>query len=464
MTLPLLSDTAIPGLQIIEMDLREDDRGWFEESWNKNKLAQPGLSSFQPLQQNIAFNLKKGTLRGLHAEPWDKLVTVAAGEVFCAWVDLRPGEGFGRVASATLKPGLGAFIPSGIANGYQTLQDDTSYVYLVNAHWSPGVKYKAIDPFDAQLEISWPIPKNSSILSEKDAANPRLSELTSDAHYSGYIFGANGQLGRELTQTFDGFRALQKNDLNIASWQQVADLAIQPSDILINAAAYTAVDAAETSAGIGSAFDVNVLGVQNLSNACSRTGATLIHFSTDYVFDGSKSGPHQPADSPRPLNVYGLSKSAGEAIAMSNPKTYVVRTSWVFGNGSNFVKSILLAALKGKEIQVVQDQVGRPTSTARLSLATRFLIENRLPFGVYHVTDSGPLVSRYELARFIYEHLKVPSSLVTPVSTNETAIHLVARRPLNSDLGIQDGHLGDPESWQLTVPTYIDSLLKQGLE
>ena len=464
MTLPLVSETAITGLKIIQLDLRGDDRGWFEESWNKGKMEQPGLASFRPLQQNISFNLKRGTLRGLHAEPWDKLVTVASGEVFCAWVDLRPGEGFGRVASAILKPGLGAFIPSGIANGYQTLRDDTSYVYLVNAHWNPGVKYKAIDPFDTQLTISWPIPKKSSILSGKDAENPGLSELISDETYSGYIFGANGQLGRELAKNFAGLEALQRSEVDLSSWQQVADVDIQPSDIVINAAAYTAVDAAETPAGIASAFEGNVLGVQNLANACSRAGATLIHFSTDYVFDGSKSGPNLPTDPPRPLNVYGLSKSAGEAIAMSNPKTYVVRTSWVFGDGSNFVKSIFLAAQKRKEIQVVQNQFGRPTSTARLSLATSFLIDHKAPFGIYHVTDAGPLVSRYELAVFIYDYLQAPRSLINPIASSETALKLVARRPLNSDLGEQDGHLGYPDSWMFTVPTYLDSLLEQGLE
>lgn len=464
MTLPFVSETPIRGLQIIEMDLRPDERGWFVESWNKSKLGQLELASFQPQQQNISFNLKKGTLRGLHAEPWDKLVTVASGEVFCAWVDLRPGDGFGKVASAVLKPGFGAFIPSGIANGYQTLRDDTSYVYLVNAHWSAGVKYKAIDPFDSELNISWPFPKNSSILSEKDWANPALSELTSDAGYSGYIFGANGQLGREITRSFPGLRALHRSDADVSSLQQVADVAIQPSDIVINAAAYTAVDAAETPAGTARAFEANVLGVQNLANACSVAGATLIHFSTDYVFDGAKQGPNRPTDLPRPLNVYGLSKSAGESIARSNPKTYIVRTSWVFGDGSNFVKSIFLAAHERKEIRVVRDQFGRPTSTVRLSQATKFLIDQNLPFGIYHVTDAGPLVSRFELAVFIYEQLEVPNRYVTPVTSSETALKSTAQRPLNSDLGDQIGHLGNPDPWQLTIRHYLKCLLEQEKE
>ncbi|MFM1783984.1 MAG: hypothetical protein RLZZ579_261, partial [Actinomycetota bacterium] len=328
----------------------------------------------------------------------------------------------------------------------------------------PGVKYKAINPFDTQLSIRWPISKKSSILSEKDAANPGLSELTSGATYSGYIFGANGQLGRELTKNFAGLRALQRSEVDVSSLQHLADVTIQPSDIVINAAAFTAVDAAETPAGIASAFEANVLGVQNLSNACSKAGATLIQFSTDYVFDGGKVGPNRPTDLPRPLNVYGLSKSAGEAIAMSNPKTYIVRTSWVYGDGSNFVRSIFMAAQKRKEIRVVQDQVGRPTSTARLSQATKFLIDQNLPFGIYHVTDAGPLVSRYELAVFIYEYLQVPGSLVTPVDSSETALQSAAQRPLNSDLGDQNEHLGIPDSWKLKVPSYLNLLKKRGLE
>jgi dTDP-4-dehydrorhamnose 3,5-epimerase len=462
--LPTLNDTEIHGLKIIEMDLRGDDRGWFTEAWNKSRLAGSELVNFQPLQQNLSFNMKKGTLRGLHAEPWDKFVTVAAGEVFCAWVDLRPGEGFGRVTSAILRPGLGAFIPSGVANGYQTLQDDTSYVYLVNAHWNPQIRYKAVHPFDVQLGIAWPIPRELSTLSEKDSTNPRLRDLTQDEPNSGYIFGANGQLGRELTRTFAGFRALEKTNFDVANREQVARLEIQPSDVLINAAAYTAVDAAETPAGIALAYEVNVRGVQNLAVASSKAGATLVHFSTDYVFDGSKSGSYHANDPLRPLNVYGLSKSAGEAIAITNPKTYLIRTSWIFGDGSNFVKSIFLAALEKREIRVVGDQFGRPTSTARLSQATKYLIDHNLPYGIYHVTDAGPLVSRYELAVFIYNYLRVPSNLVARTATIVSGVQTVASRPLNSDLGVQDGHLGEPESWQLTVTNYLERLVHQEME
>jgi dTDP-4-dehydrorhamnose reductase len=123
-----------------------------------------------------------------------------------------------------------------------------------------------------------------------------------------------------------------------------------------------------------------------------------------------------------------------------------------------------MAAQKRKEIRVVQDQFGRPTSTTRLSQATKFLLDQNLPFGIYHVTDDGPLVSRYELAVFIYEYLQAPSNLVTPVTSSDIALQSTAPRPLNSDLGDQDGHLGTPVSWKLTVTSYMDMLLKQGLE
>ncbi|MGA8247979.1 MAG: dTDP-4-dehydrorhamnose 3,5-epimerase, partial [Nocardioides sp.] len=133
--------TPIPGLLLLRLDLRTDDRGWFVESWQRARMTALGLPDFGPVQANIAHNAARGTTRGLHAEPWDKLVTVASGAAYGAWVDLRDGATFGTTYAVDLVPGVAVFVPRGVGNGYQTLVDDTTYTYLVNDHWRPDLDY-----------------------------------------------------------------------------------------------------------------------------------------------------------------------------------------------------------------------------------------------------------------------------------------------------------------------------------
>ena len=136
-----LERTPIPGLLVLRLDVRSDDRGWFAETSQRAKMTALGLPDFGPVQANIAHNAARGTTRGLHAEPWDKLVTVASGAAYGAWVDLRAGDGFGTTFAVDLVPGVAVFVPRGVGNGYQTLTDATSYTYLVNDHWRPDAAY-----------------------------------------------------------------------------------------------------------------------------------------------------------------------------------------------------------------------------------------------------------------------------------------------------------------------------------
>ena len=134
---PQVSTTSIPGLLRIDLDVRGDNRGWFKENWQRRTMVAAGLPDFGPVQQNMSFNTRRGVTRGIHAEPWDKLVSVATGRVFGAWVDLRPGEHFGRTYTTELGPETAVFVPRGVGNAFQTLTDGTVYSYLVNDHWSP---------------------------------------------------------------------------------------------------------------------------------------------------------------------------------------------------------------------------------------------------------------------------------------------------------------------------------------
>lgn len=170
--------TDIPGFFVIDLALHGDNRGWFKENYQKAKMESLGLPSFEVVQNNFSYNEEVGVTRGLHAEPWEKYISVANGRVFGAWVDLRQGAGFGRTFSLELTPDKAVFVPRGVANGYQTLEPKVTYTYLVNHHWSPDAKYAAVNLFDEHLGINWPIAKDQAIISEKDSANPMLAAVS----------------------------------------------------------------------------------------------------------------------------------------------------------------------------------------------------------------------------------------------------------------------------------------------
>lgn len=176
--LPRVDDTPIPGLLTVELDLRGDDRGWFKENYQEAKLRAAGLPELGFVQNNVSYNAEAGVTRGVHAEPWTKYVSLATGRAFSAIVDLRAGDGFGRVATFELTPARALLVPTGCGNAFQTLEPHTAYTYLVTAHWSPDATYVSVDPFDPELGIDWPLPRERAIVSAKDAANPLLSQVT----------------------------------------------------------------------------------------------------------------------------------------------------------------------------------------------------------------------------------------------------------------------------------------------
>lgn len=172
-----IQETSIPGLFVINLPLHGDNRGWFKENYQKEKMEALGLPIFTIVQNNMSFNEEKGVTRGLHAEPWEKLVSVANGKVFGAWVDLRKGPSFGTTFTTEITPDKAIFVPRGVANGYQTLEEKVTYSYLVNEHWSQEAKYTFVNLFDESLGIQWPIAKEDSIVSDKDTQHPLLKDV-----------------------------------------------------------------------------------------------------------------------------------------------------------------------------------------------------------------------------------------------------------------------------------------------
>lgn len=242
------------------------------------------------------------------------------------------------------------------------------------------------------------------------------------------ITGADGQLATDLRGVLQGeVYPARRHDLDITDRDEVFRRLeqIRPAWV-INAAAYNDVDGAETDAE--HAFAVNGRGPGNLAEAAAVSGASIVHISTDYVFDGEKGSAYTEDDAPNPINAYGRSKREGEMrVLASGASACVIRTAWLYGrHGTNFVKTVLAASKAGKPLRMVTDQVGSPTWTVDLANAIVALM-NSPARGLFHVTNAGAC-SRYEQAKAI---LGTTANLV-PITSKES--HRPTRRPTNSSL------------------------------
>jgi dTDP-4-dehydrorhamnose 3,5-epimerase len=434
--------TPIPGLTIWELPVHGDNRGWFKENWQRAKMTALGLPDFGPVQNNISFNDAAGTTRGIHAEPWDKFVSVATGRIFGAWVDLRDGPTFGAVFTAELDPSRAVFVPRGVGNAFQTLAPDTAYVYLVNDHYSPDAHYVSVNLADETLGIEWPIPLERAELSAKDRTHPRLADIHPVAPRKTLVLGANGQVGRALRAEYGDDPSVEfvtRDDVDLTA-DLASALRWQDYGTVINAAAYTAVDVAETPSGRADAWAVNVTAVAALARIATARGLTLVHLSSDYVFDGTSDSPYREDDPIAPLGVYGQTKAAGDQLVATVPRHYILRTSWVIGDGHNFVRTMASLAERGVDPSVVDDQVGRLTFTSELARAIRHLTTTGAPYGTYNVTGSGPALSWADIARRVFELTGHDPARITGVSTDAyfaSATSAVAPRPRNSVLDTQ---------------------------
>jgi len=262
------------------------------------------------------------------------------------------------------------------------------------------------------------------------------------------ITGKNGQVGFELQRALAPLGeiiAVDRSECDLADLDALrAFIARVQPDVIVNPAAYTAVDKAESDRD--NAFLINRDAVRVMGEEAARLNALVIHYSTDYVFDGAKNGSYTEEDSPAPKSVYGASKLAGElALAMANPRHLILRTSWVVGaHGGNFAKTMLRLAGERDKLSVVGDQHGAPTSAALLADVTAHLVrdylhvQEALAFGTYHVTGSGE-TTWYDYAKFVIAEaiaagkpMKAGPDAVSSLTTAEYPTP--AQRPANSRL------------------------------
>jgi dTDP-4-dehydrorhamnose reductase len=273
------------------------------------------------------------------------------------------------------------------------------------------------------------------------------------------LLGAGGQVGRALRQEFPDAVALDRAALDVSDADAVRRYDWRGVDVVLNAAAYTQVDAAEDPANLAAVRAANVDAVGHLAEAARHAGCTLVHLSSEYVFDGTHPGPI-PEDLPAsPLSVYGQSKADGDRLAAGVERHYLVRTTWVVGDGQNFVRTMATLADRGVRPTVVEDQIGRPTFTADLAAGIRHLIAVGAPFGTYNLTCGGEPASWAEVAATVYEALGHGRDEIGRVSTAEYFADKpgAARRPLNSvlDLAKITATGFRPRDWRAALPAYL---------
>jgi dTDP-4-dehydrorhamnose 3,5-epimerase len=278
-----------------------------------------------------------------------------------------------------------------------------------------------------------------------------------------FIVGANGQLGQALKAKYPGAQSADINELDITNAASVAGFDWSKVKVLFNAAAFTNVDGAETPEGRVSAWKVNAAAVGNLVRAAIKHDLTLVHVSTDYVFDGTQA-PHTEDEPFSPLSVYGQTKAAGDIAVSLAPKHYILRTSWVIGDGKNFVRTMLELGQKGVSPAVVADQVGRLTFTSELVRAIDHLLGAQAAYGTYNVSNSGEPAGWADITRTIFQAANFDLT-VTDTTTAEyyAGKDNIAPRPLQSafDLSKIKAAGFTPADWREDLINYVKKELQQ---
>lgn len=273
-----------------------------------------------------------------------------------------------------------------------------------------------------------------------------------------FIVGAKGQLGLALQKQYPKAQSADIDELDITNKASVENFDWSGIEIILNAAAYTNVDGAETPEGRVAAWAVNADAVGNLVAVAAQKDITLVHISTDYVFDGTQS-PHLESEAFSPLSVYGASKAAGDLLVSLAPKFYILRTSWVIGDGKNFVRTMLDLGKKGVSPTVVADQIGRLTFTSELVRAINHLLTKQPGYGTYNVSNDGLSASWADITRSIFKLAGCNDLNVTDSTTSDyyAGKEGIAPRPLQSTLDLSKLQGTDFQSrdWEDDLAGYI---------
>ncbi|WP_185975844.1 sugar nucleotide-binding protein [Tessaracoccus rhinocerotis] len=442
--------TEIPGLLVLELALQHNDDGWFKEGWHREKMTALGLPDFDPVQHNVTHVVSRGITRGFLAEPWDRIVGVVQGRAMGAWVDLRPGTGFGRTLTHDLDPGLAVFVPRGVANAHQVLEDDTTFSYLMEQHWTPKGRSRAVtvDLFDPTLGIDWPIGRERAIVAHRDTLNPLLANTVPMGPRRTLVAGTETRLGRALLAELPGADGVTTADL---APRAVTPVDLSAYDVLVNAHGETATGLPDSISSEESWTGAAERALR-LADVARRHHLRYVHVSADCVFD--RSAPAHAEDEPLSLaHPHGQALAAGELVAAGVPRHLVVRTGWVMGREGSFVEQAATAARRRERLDVVSDRFGRLTFADQLAAGITHLLDSGARPGTYNLTGDGRVVGWNDVARRVFQLSGADPNLVrevpAPAGTPEGAVlaldHVKASgfRPGNSWLEIGD-HLPRP--------------------
>lgn len=464
----VLQETKLEGVYIIEPKVFGDNRGWFMETYSKDKFKELGIN-IDFIQDNHSFSSEKGILRGLHFQTspkaQSKLIRCTRGTILDVVVDLRKGSSTYKQwvieeLSETNKKQV--FIPKGCAHGFLTLTDDVDVQYKVDEYYSPECD-RSIRFDDPEIGVQWGI--ENPILSEKDEKAPLLKDSDVNFSIKVLVTGAKGQLGHDVLGSLDSLGienlGIDISDLDLTDKQQVQDyIRNYNPDVIVHCAAYTAVDKAEDEKEI--CYAVNAEGTRNLAEAAKAANSKLVYISTDYVFSGEGEVPHKEGETTNPVNYYGYTKEQGEkAITELLERYFIIRTSWVYGlHGNNFVNTMLKIAATKDELNVVSDQIGAPTYTKDLAQFITDLIQTN-QYGIYHGVNEG-YCSWYDFAKAIFEKSNIDIK-VNPIPSSDYITK--AKRPLNSRMSkvnIDKIGLKRFPDWEDALDRYLDEMKAGG--
>ena len=445
-----VEDTGIPAVKIVTPDKHGDARGFFSEVYSRAAWERAGLGSTF-VQDNHSFSAALGTLRGLHFQtrPFaqDKLVRVTRGRILDVAVDIRrssPTFGQHIAVELSAENWRQLLVPIGFAHAFITLEPDVEVLYKTTAPYS-AANDRGIAWDDPGIGIAWPSPPGGPVLSDKDRKWPRTQRRAGSVRVMRIaVTGFGGQVARSLVERVGSkleIVALGRPAFDLINRDAVAaGLEAARPDVIVNAAAYTAVDKAETEEAVATL--VNGEGAGHVAESAARLGVPLLHLSTDYVFDGALDRPYREDDPTAPAGAYGRSKLAGEKhVAERCEDSVILRTAWVYSPfGANFVRTMWRLNETRDEVGVVFDQRGNPTSApdiadALIAIAERVKSDSSPALrGIFHMTGSGE-ATWADFAEAIFREAETHGRRATRVKRIATADYPTpARRPANSCL------------------------------
>ncbi len=441
--------TDIPGLLVLRLHVQHNDVGWFKEDWHREKMAVLGLPDFRPVQHNLTHNDRRGITRGFHAEPWDRLITLVSGRAMGAWVDLRAGHTFGKVVTADLDLGTAVFVPRGVANAHQILEDHTTFSYLLNHHWTPEARSQlsAVNLFDPALDITWPIPHQEAELSRTDVRLPPLLNVTPMKPRRILVAGTDTPLGRTLLSALPGADGIGAAAMSPeARVESPVDLSAY--DTLINAQGETGSGSTREARG-AEPWATSAAHATHLTDLARRHRMRYVHVSADCVFE--RNAPAHTEDSALSLlDPPSRGLAVAEVVAATAPRHLVVRTGWVVGDDDHTIDELVAAARHGRTLEMNATQHGRLTFASVLAAGILQLLDSGAASGTYNLTGEGPVVTWADIARRIFELCsRSADDVVSAPPSREatgsgggvldlTRIRSTGFRPGNSWLQLQD--------------------------